>query len=270
MQVISSEFKTVLYAVEGGVATITLNRPAQRNALDLTMREELAHLVGEIRRDRGVRVVILAGAGGAFCSGGDISTMGCGGSAEQAHERMASLLVTIEGLITLDRPVIAAVDGAAYGAGLGLALTADLILASPRARFCLSFLRLGAIPDCATLYTLPRMVGLQRAKELAFSTREFQAQEARDMGIVFEIQPQERIHQRARQIAQSMAELPMAALAITKRAFNASLNSDLNTMLDLEAAGQGVARSTDYHREAAGRFLDKVAQRFQWPTADAV
>ncbi|APX76546.1 enoyl-CoA hydratase/isomerase family protein [Achromobacter insolitus] len=270
MQVISSEFKTVLYAVEGGVATITLNRPAQRNALDLTMREELAHLVGEIRRDRGVRVVILAGAGGAFCSGGDISTMGCGGSAEQAHERMASLLVTIEGLITLDRPVIAAVDGAAYGAGLGLALTADLILASPRARFCLSFLRLGAIPDCATLYTLPRMVGLQRAKELAFSTREFQAQEARDMGIVFEIQPQERIHQRARQIALSMAELPMAALAITKRAFNASLNSDLNTMLDLEAAGQGVARSTDYHREAAGRFLDKVAQRFQWPAADAV
>ncbi len=270
MQVISSEFKTVLYAVEGGVATITLNRPAQRNALDLTMREELAHLVGEIRRDRGVRVVILAGAGGAFCSGGDISTMGCGGSAEQAHERMASLLVTIEGLITLDRPVIAAVDGAAYGAGLGLALTADLILASPRARFCLSFLRLGAIPDCATLYTLPRMVGLQRAKELAFSTREFQAQEARDMGIVFEIQPQERIHQRARQIALSMAELPMAALAITKRAFNASLNSDLNTMLDLEAAGQGVARSTDYHREAAGRFLNKVAQRFQWPAADAV
>ena len=134
MQVISSEFKTLLYAVEGGVATITLNRPAQKNALDLTMREELAHQVDAIRRDRGIRVVILAGAGGAFCSGGDISTMGSGGSAEQARERMASLLLTIEGLITLDRPVIAAVDGPAYGAGLGLALTADLILASPRAR----------------------------------------------------------------------------------------------------------------------------------------
>ena len=119
MQVISSEFKTLLYAVEGGVATITLNRPAQKNALDLTMREELAHQVDAIRRDRGIRVVILAGAGGAFCSGGDISTMGSGGSAEQARERMASLLLTIEGLITLDRPVIAAVDGPAYGAGLG-------------------------------------------------------------------------------------------------------------------------------------------------------
>jgi len=265
MQACASEFKTLLYSVEGGVATLTLNRPAQRNALDMTMREELAQAVGAIRRDRGVRVLILGGAGGAFCAGGDIATMDSGASAEEARERMATLLLTVEELITLDRPVIAKIDGAAYGAGLGLALTADLILATPRARFCLSFLRLGAIPDCATLYTLPRMVGLQRAKELAFSTREFQAQEAKDMGIVFEIQAQERIDGRARELALSMAELPAAALSLTKRGFNASLNSGLHTMLDLEAASQGVARSTDYHREAARRFLEKAPQRFQWP-----
>lgn len=264
----SSEFKTLLYTMESGVATITLNRPAQRNALDMVMRDELARAVSAIRHDRSVRVLILGGAGGAFCAGGDIATMDSGASAEDARERMARLLLTIEELITLDRPVIAKVDGPAYGAGLGLALTADLILASPRARFCLSFLRLGAIPDCATLYTLPRMIGLQRAKELAFSTREFHAQEAKDMGIVFDIQPQDRIDERARQIALSMTELPMAALSLTKRAFNASLNSDLNTMLDLEAAGQGVARASSYHREAASRFLDKKAQRFQWPADD--
>jgi len=268
MQAPSRKFKTLLYGVEAGVATITLNRPAQKNALDMVMREELAQVVGEIRRDRGVRVLILGGAGAAFCAGGDISTMGSGGTAEEARERMATLLVTIEDLISLDRPVIAAIDGPAYGAGLGLALTADLILASPRARFCLSFLRLGAIPDCATLYTLPRIVGLQRAKELAFSTREFLAEEAKAMGIVFEIQPSERIHQRARQLALSMVELPMAALSLTKRAFNASLNSDLKTMLELEAAGQGVVRSSPYHRDAAKRFLDKAPQRFQWPAAD--
>lgn len=268
MQTRSGEFKTLLYAVEDGVATLTLNRPAQKNALDMEMRDELAEAVGAIRRDRGVRVLILGGSGGAFCAGGDISTMDSGASAEAARERMATLLLTIQELVTLDRPVIAKVDGPAYGAGLGLALTADLILASPRARFCLSFLRLGAIPDCATLYTLPRMVGLQRAKELAFSTREFQAQEAKDMGIVFEIQPHNRIDERARQLALSMAGLPTAALSLTKRALNASLNSDLNTMLDLEAAGQGVARSTDYHRDAARRFLDKKPQRFQWPATD--
>lgn len=268
MQLPASEFKTLLYTLEGGVASITLNRPAQRNALDMVMREELAQVVGTIRRDRSVRVVILGGAGGAFCAGGDIATMDSGASAEEARERMGKLLLTIEELITLDRPVIAKVDGPAYGAGMGLALTADLVLASPRARFCLSFLRLGAIPDCATLYTLPRLIGLQRAKELIFSTREFQAEEAKDMGLVFEIQPQDQIDERARQIALSMAELPMTALSITKRGLNASLNSDLNTMLELEAAGQGIVRASDYHREAARRFLNKVPQRFQWPAND--
>ena len=155
-------------------------------------------------------------------------------------------------LITLDRPVIAKVDGAAYGAGLGLALTADLVLATPRARFCLSFLRLGAIPDCGTLYTLPRIVGLQRAKELAYSAREFNAEEARDMGIVLDILPPERIDAHARQIALAMAGLPAGALFTTKRGLNASLNSDLHTMLE---------SGTGDHREAVGR---------SWPTRRAI
>lgn len=260
----ASDYQTILYAVEDGVATITLNRPAQKNALDMVLREELGHVVSAIRRDRGIRVLILGGAGGAFCAGGDISTMHASGSAEEAYERMAKLHLTIEDLLTLDRPVIAKIDGPAYGAGVGLALTADLVLASPRARFCLSFLRLGAIPDCATFYTLPRIVGVQRAKELAFSTREFGAEEAKAMGIVFEIHPEHQIDERARLIARSMAALPTAVLAITKRGFNASLNSDLATMLALEASGQGVVRSSSYHQEAAQRFINKQAQRFGW------
>lgn len=268
MQALQRAFKAILYGVEDGVATITLNRPAQKNALDMVIREELGQVVSEIRRDRSVRVLILGGAGGAFCAGGDISTMHSGASAEEARERMVNLHFTIEELLKLDRPIIAKVDGPAYGAGFGLALTADLILATPRARFCLSFLRLGAVPDCATFYTLPRMVGVQRAKELAFSTRELGAEEAKDMGIVFEIQQQDQIDERARQIALSMAQLPMAALAITKRGFNASLNSDLDTMLELEAAGQGVARSSEYHQDAARRFVSKEPQRFQWPSRD--
>ncbi|WZB71793.1 enoyl-CoA hydratase/isomerase family protein [Achromobacter xylosoxidans] len=208
MPTITQPYQTLLHTCEDGVATITLNRPAQRNALDMVMREELAHAVDAIRRDREVRVVILGGAGGAFCAGGDIGTMDADPSAEHARERMVRLLFTVEALITLDRSVIAKVDGAAYGAGLGLALTADLVLATPRARFCLSFLRLGAIPDCGTLYTLPRIVGLQRAKELAYSAREFNAEEARDMGIVLDILPPERIDAHARQIALAMAGLP--------------------------------------------------------------
>ncbi|CAM4014091.1 enoyl-CoA hydratase/isomerase family protein [Bordetella tumulicola] len=272
MQAASQSYQAVQYAVADNVATLTLNRPAQRNALDQAMREELGDIVAAIRRDREIKVLVLQGAGGAFCAGGDIRTMTSDTAADGARDRMLNLQVVIADLLNLDRPVIAVVDGPAYGAGVGLALTADLVLASPRARFCLSFLKLGAVPDCGVFYTLPRIVGLQRAKELAFSTREFGAQEARDMGIVFEIHPESQVHERAQALAASISQLPLAALSLTKRLFNTSLNSDLNTMLDLEAAGQGIARSTEYHRAAAARFMQKQPPLYQWPafTPDAL
>jgi len=261
-------FKTIQYDVSDCIASITLNRPAKRNAIDAVLREELGEIVSAIRRDRTIKVVVLAGAGGAFCSGGDISLMVEPATAEQARDRMLKLQVTIEELLTLDRPVISVVDGPAYGAGFGLALAGDLVLASPRARFCLSFLRIGAIPDCAVFYTLPRIVGLQRAKELAFSTREFCAEEAKEMGIVFEIHSEDRIHDRARALAKSLAVLPLTTLSLTKRAFNASLDSGLGTMLEIEATGQGVARSTEYHKNAVERFITKQPPLYHWPDKD--
>src|SRR5436309_11945858 len=149
--------------------------------------------------------------------------------------------------------------------GFAFALAADFVLATPRARFCLPFLRIGLIPDAGILYTLPRAVGLQRAKELAFSTREIGAEEAKQLGIVFEIVAEDRLAERARQLALSFTQASPTSVSLTKRALNASLHSDLSTMLDLEATGQGVARNTEYHREAIGRFLDKQPARFQWP-----
>jgi enoyl-CoA hydratase/carnithine racemase len=178
---------------------------------------------------------------------------------------MMDLHLWVEELLTLDRPVIAAVDGVAYGAGFSLALAADFILASPRARFCCSFMRMGLVPDCGLFYTLPRVVGLQRAKELVFSAREIGADEAKQMGIVFEIQPEDRLGERARQIALSFNQASPTALSIAKRALNASLNSDLGTMLEMEASGQGVVRAGEYHRDATARFLDKQPLLFQWP-----
>lgn len=260
----STEYQAITYSVIDQVATLTLNRPSRRNALDMTMRQELAQVVAAIRLDRQIKVLVLQGAGGAFCAGGDISSMAGNNSAEHARDRMLDLQVVISDLLNLDRPIISVVDGPAYGAGFGLALTGDLILASPRARFCLSFLRLGAIPDCGVFYTLPRIVGLQRAKELAFSTREIGPDEAKELGIVFEIQPEHSIDTRAQTIASGMSKLPLTALSLTKRIFNASLNSDLNTMLELEATGQGIARSTTYHDEAATRFMEKQPPLYRW------
>ncbi|WP_228536245.1 enoyl-CoA hydratase/isomerase family protein [Noviherbaspirillum malthae] len=262
----AAALQTLKYAVEDGVATLTMNRPAQKNALDTVMRTEMAEVLAAARRDRGIHALILTGAGGAFCAGGDIRGMRNGDpSAEDGRNRMLDLHLWVEELISFDRPVIAAVDGPAYGAGFGLALAADFVLATPRARFCLSFLKLGLIPDCGVFYTLPRIVGLQRAKELAFSAREIDAEEAKQFGIVSEIHDAELLAERARRIALSFNNASLTALSITKRAFNASINTGLGALLEMEAAGQGVARSSDYHRNAAAAFLNKEAPPFSWP-----
>ena len=263
-----SNYSKLIFSNEDGVASITLNRPERRNALDQTLRDELTDAVSRVRRDRTVKVVVLKGAGGAFCAGGDILTMQHDVDASAAHDRMVALHIPYEDLLTMDRPVIAAVDGPAYGAGFGLALTADVILASSRAEFCLSFLRLGAVPDSAVFYTLPRIVGVQRAKALAFSTRAFGAQEAQDMGIVAEVVAHDDVDERAEQLAHSLARLPLTVLGMTKRAFNASLQSSLTTMLELEACAQGVARSSDYHQACVRRFMEKAPADYQWPAPD--
>ena len=159
---------------DGDVATIVLNRPEARNALSVAMMDDLDQILFDIGRDASVRAVILTGAGAAFCAGGDVQRMN-DSSEESPDARRARLRRahrSVKALHALDRPVIAAVDGAAFGAGFGLALLCDIVLASTRARFCMAFGRVGLVPDYGSLYTLPRVVGLQRAKEIMFSARE--------------------------------------------------------------------------------------------------
>lgn len=257
--------ETIRFAVEDGVATLTLDSPQRKNALSLAMRDEIGEVVRRVRADDSVRALILTAAGTDFSSGGDISSMQVEIDAPQGRRRLQKVHGWLEDLIQLDVPVIAAVDGAAYGAGFSLALTADIILASPRARFGLPFLRMGLIPDCGVFYTLPRMIGLQRAKALMFSMRELNAQAAQDLGIVMEIVPADRLQERARALAQAFTEASPAAVGLTKQALNASLNQDLHTMLAMEADGQGIAFSTAYRREAADRFMAKQPLRYRWP-----
>src|SRR3546814_771523 len=182
---------TSQYNVSDGIGWLTLNRPAQKNAIDADMRIKLAQTISNIQQDDATRVLVITGAGGAFCSGGDIRGMQ-EMSVAGARKRLVDLHAWLEPLLNLDRPVIAAVDGVAYGAGFGLALMADMVIATPRARFCASFMRLGLIPDFGLLYTLPRIVGRQKAKELVFSAREVSADEALELGIAMEIRSEER------------------------------------------------------------------------------
>jgi 2-(1,2-epoxy-1,2-dihydrophenyl)acetyl-CoA isomerase len=258
--------QSLLFEIDNDVATLTLNRPESTNAMNMPMRAALRDAIYSIRQNRSVRAVILRGAGTAFCSGGDVRGMTVQ-SAEEGRNRIDDLHSWISQLVDLDRPTIAAVDGVAYGAGFSLALAADFVIASSRARFCMPFMKLGLIPDCAAFYTLPRAVGLTRAKELIFTAREVSADEARGMGAVLEVVEPETLHTRAAGIARALADASPVAFGLSKRALNISLGSDLRTMLELESVTQAVAFTTDFHREAVQRFRDKATPLFTWPAA---
>lgn len=258
------EEQSLLVETTDGVATLTLNRPQQKNALNGPMRDALRDAVQRIRADRTLRAVVLRGAGTDFCSGGDIRAMNVA-DAEAGRNRIDDLHGWIAMLADLDRPVIAAVDGVAYGAGFSLALLADFIVASPRARFCMPFMKVGLVPDCGAFYTLPRVVGMARAKDLVFSAREIGAEEARQIGAVFEVVDQDKLHARAAQLARSLAGASPVAFGLAKRALNQSMSSDVRAMLEMESLGQGIAFTTEYHREAVRRFKEKEAPLFQWP-----
>lgn len=251
-----TDYETILCevpAADEGVATLTLNRPASLNAISRRMADEMTDALTRLAADASVRALVLRGAGDSFCSGGDVRDMAGQGprSAEEALEGMARYRRLTLALHGFPRPLIAAVDGVAFGAGMSIALLADLVLLSDRARLCMVFQRVGLIPDCAALYTLPRLVGLQQAKALALSAREIGAAEALALGLAVEVLPWQNLHARALQLAAAIAAGSPTAQSLTKQALDASLQSDLSTMLALEAAGQAIALASEEHRAAA-------------------
>ena len=253
------------FSVDQGVATLVFNNPQKRNALEPAVREELAQRVAQVRDDDAVRVLIIAGAGEHFSAGGDLKNIGSAGLGTAGwRARMQRSHRLVEELLTLDKPIIAAVDGVAYGAGFSLALTADFILASTRARFCMSFMKVGFVPDLGAMFTLPRFVGAQRARELMLSAREVGAEEARQLGIAMEVLPPQELMSRARAIAQSMVNASPAAVSMVKRIM-ANPPQDLASLLDAEANAQAVAAATEEHKTAVQRFLDKQPPAFSWP-----
>ena len=237
--------ETLDFAVEQGIGWIRLNRPSKHNALDEQLRLDLLETLSTVRANASIRVVVLTGGAGTFCAGGNLSALKeqAGAGPAYWHQRMNSGLRLSNELLNLCCPVIAAVDGPAIGAGFSLALCADMIIAGPRARFAMTHLRLGIVPDLGALYLLPRAVGLQRAKELAFSTRELRPEEAKELGIVMEVHSEHDLEARVHKIAQSLTQASPTALALTKSMLNCSLDSDRQTMFNLEASGQAAAFS---------------------------
>ena len=257
---------TVLIDVADGVAVVTLNRPTRRNALDMAMRVELRAALETVRADPEVRAVVLTGAGGAFCAGGDISGMKHREpGAEAGRKRMRDVGELALAMVTLDKPLIAAVDGPAFGAGFGMALAADFILATPQARFCASFARIGLAPDFLMHWTLPRWVGPSMAKELVFTARELDAEEAKSLKLVHEIVPSEDLAAFARDFAGRFRAASPTAMALAKALFQQSPMLDPRQAAEAETAHQVLCFETEAHQSAVSRFLNREPAAFVWP-----
>jgi 2-(1,2-epoxy-1,2-dihydrophenyl)acetyl-CoA isomerase len=258
-------FKAIRFDIVDDIARLMLDRPASRNALDLDMRSEIEIAVQRLRDERNARALVIAGTGGAFCAGGDLRALSAGKRPVTANrERIRRLHRWFSELLDLELPVVAAVDGPAFGAGFNLALAADFILATPRTQFCAVFVRIGLVPDLGGLQLLPRIVGLQRAKDIIFSGRVVGADEAQSLGIVHEIIPNGDPLESAVAFAQRFRTAPTDAIGMAKTILNQSFHLDRHALAEMEAYAQAVALETTYHGEAVGAFLAKKPLGYVW------
>ena len=248
---------------EGLVATLTLNRPDRLNAFNEQTKHELIDALGELSGDSRVRALVLTGAGRGFCSGADARDTLASlpqGPGMREHLQLAHRIVTA--LFELEKPTVAAVNGPAVGAGMSLALACDVVLAAPDASFSQIFVKRGLVPDLGSLYFLPRLIGLQRAKALMLTADLVDAAEAERLGLVYRVVSGGSLLAEARALATRMAENAPRAVGLTKSLVNRSLETDLRTMLELEALAQATVRNSNDYREAIQAFLEKRAPDF--------
>ena len=255
------EYQTLTCHEEAGIGVITLNRPDVMNALDTRMRAELLYAVKAIGARQ--RVLVLTGAGRAFCSGqnlGDASDAVTLDLERVLREEYEPLLGAI---YDCPVPVIAAVNGAAAGAGANLALAADVVIASESATFIQAFTRIGLMPDAGGTYWLPRQVGFARAMGAALFAERVSAREAQDWGMIWEAVPDDGFEAHWRGRAAHLAAGPTVAYRNIKTALRASFSNDVDAQLSLEARLQAECGETRDFREGIAAFMDKRAPDFE-------
>jgi len=248
-------------ARDGAVAVLTLSFPARRNAYCLQMRTQLRERLEAAMADAEVRAIVLTGAGGHFCAGGDISEMEARTLLEN-RERW-NLVAALIRLIALGpKPVVAAVEGAAMGAGLSIASLADHVVAALDAKFGAAFVKVGLMPDMGALWSLQHRVGRAKAREILGLARVFDGAEAGRIGLANDVVESGRVMTAALAVAQEYAQLPPVAVALLKSALAQGADS-LDAAIRSEVEFQAVAMDTRDHAEAVRAFLDKRAPRFE-------
>lgn len=253
---------------DGSVAILTIDNQARRNALSQSIRDEMLAYMQELSEDKSCRAIIVTGAGSFFCSGADVKSMTAApayspGLPELVYGRAsrgtASQLMRL--FVAGPKPVIAAVEGGAFGVGLSLASAADYIVSTPAARFQVAQLRRGIIPDGGMFYLMTARCGLGRARELLASGREFNGVEAERYGMVHELVEPGQVLSAAMKVAQRYAELPPLSVAFTKSAL--AYNSEtLDAAIEAERHFQPIVHASTDHKEAVSAFLEKRAPTF--------
>lgn len=254
----------LLYAVEESVATIILNRPDKMNAFTKAMIDRWADALLEAQADQSVHVVIVTGAGRAFCAGGDLGSMGKAEPTSLDHkrfiwERVHRIPLALE---AMDKPVIAMVNGVAAGAGLDMALMCDLRFASDQAKFAESYVKVGVVPGDGGAYFLPRLVGVDRALEMLWTGDFVTAQEAERIGLVTRVFPHAELAERTYAFAKRIASGPPLAIRMTKRAVYQCQRTDLRTALDLISSHVAITMQSEDHREGIDAAKNKRTPHF--------
>jgi 2-(1,2-epoxy-1,2-dihydrophenyl)acetyl-CoA isomerase len=256
-------YETLLTETIEGVLTITLNRPDVLNALTRQVLNELRDVLRAAEQDAAVRCLVLTGAGRGFCSGLDLTA----GAQRDENISVADGVrqnwnVVVKGIRTIEKPVIAALNGVAAGAGMSIALACDIRIASEAAWFMPGFVRIGLIPDSGGTLFLPLLVGYAKAAELAFTGDRVDATEAHRLGLVNHVVPADELMTRTQALAARLAAMPTRAIGLTKRAFNQAIMPHLDAVLDNEAEMQQIASETADHREGIAAFRAQRPPQF--------
>ena len=250
--------RPVLVERDGAVARLVLNRPAAANSIDAALAGAFRAAVAQLDADESVRALVLCGAGKMFCAGGDLVSFAGEGRRASAYVRglIGDLHAGLKTLSSFHAPIIASVHGAAAGAGLGLAMAADIVLAAASSRFVMAYTRAGLTPDGGTSWLLPRTIGLRQALRLTLTNPTVTAKEALDLGLVSEIVADEALGERTAELARSLAEGPTAAYAAARRLLRGSTHIDYAAQLEREAEAIVGAFATEDGLEGVSAFSE--------------
>ncbi|MCO5118596.1 MAG: enoyl-CoA hydratase-related protein [Burkholderiaceae bacterium] len=254
----------ILYEAVDGVARITLNRPDVLNAISPELITAYGEAIQRAGSDETIRAVLVTGAGRGFCAGADLNSSGSPQRKMSSGQLLRTLYhPAIVGMRTMPKPVITAVNGVAAGAGMSIALAGDIVLAAQSASFLQAFSKIGLVPDAGSTWFLPRLVGDVRARALALLADKIPAEDARQMGMIWKVYPDDQLAAEAQALAARLAKMPTRAYSLIKVALNASGDNSLADQLELEADSQDIASKTEDFREGVQAFLQKRQPDFK-------